>query len=59
MSLSLFCSIMNVVLQVYVALSRARSLRGLRVIGGFDASKVKANPTALEFVRALQEAQGV
>ena len=50
---------MNECVQVYVALSRARSLRGLRVIGGFDASKVKANPTALEFVRALQEAQGV
>lgn len=39
--------------QVYVALSRARSLEGLTILG-FDRSKVRAHPKALEFSRTLR-----
>ena len=39
--------------QVYVALSRARSLAGLTVLG-FDPAKVRAHPAAVEFTRGLQ-----
>ena len=39
--------------QSYVALSRARSLEGLRVID-FDKRCVRANPDVLKFYRTLQ-----
>ena len=39
--------------QSYVALSRARSLEGLRVID-FDKRCVRANPDVLRFYRTLQ-----
>ena len=38
--------------QVYVALSRCRSLQHIRVLG-FDPAKVKAHPAALRFVEGL------
>ena len=38
--------------QVYVALSRCRSLQHIRVLG-FDPAKVKAHPAALRFVQGL------
>ena len=38
--------------QVYVALSRARSMEGLE-IRGFDARRVRAHPMALGFYNAL------
>ena len=39
--------------QAYVALSRARSLEGLRVTS-FDKRSVRANPTVLDFYRRLK-----
>ena len=38
--------------QVYVALSRCRSLQHIRVLG-FDPARVKAHPAALRFVEGL------
>ncbi|KAG0601460.1 hypothetical protein M758_11G113000 [Ceratodon purpureus] len=39
--------------QVYVALSRARSMNGLQVIGHASRSYVKVNPKVVEFYKAL------
>ena len=41
---------------VYVALSRAVTSEGLRVVG-FDPSRIKAHPSVLKFYRDLQEAE--
>lgn len=42
--------------QIYVALSRARTLDGL-FIKSFDADKVSANPQIVEFYRAIEEGE--
>ncbi|XP_054983759.1 ATP-dependent DNA helicase PIF1 [Sorex araneus] len=44
--------------QAYVALSRARSLQGLRVLD-FDPTVVRCDPRALRFYAALRRARGL
>eukprot|EP00873_Tetraselmis_striata_P018943 jgi/Tetstr1/439207/TSEL_027650.t1 len=43
--------------QAYVALSRVRSLEGLEILPGGNASCVRVNPVVREFYRCLQQGQ--
>jgi len=40
--------------QVYVALSRIKSLNGLKILGSFDTRKFKSNSDALEFEKDIE-----
>ena len=39
--------------QVYVALSRGRSLDKIRIVGDFDAKSIRAHPEAIDFYRSI------
>ena len=41
--------------QAYVALSRARSLAGLRVVGALPASAVKTHPRVVAFYATMRQ----
>ncbi len=39
---------------VYVALSRVRSLQGLRIVGAINHASIQAHPNVLEFYKRVQ-----
>lgn len=44
---------------VYVALSRVRSLQGLRIVGTISEASIQAHPKVLEFYKRVQSGEAV